>query len=104
MNRMTSFTRLAAAVVFAAAALAQPLALAACSVSCEAALAARAATVAPPCHHTTSCALQIAQPTSPGSARAVQALLPATAAFDLPRPAASAHVQRVQMRRSPGEA
>lgn len=88
MNRMSAFTRFAAAVVFAAAALAQPLALDACAVSCEAARAARTATVAPPCHHTTSCALQIVQPTSPGSTTAVHAVIPTTVEVSLPRPAA----------------
>jgi len=53
---------------FALACLSQPLALDACAVSCEAALAARSATVAPPCHHTTPCATQISQAPSPGSA------------------------------------
>jgi len=59
--------RLIAVVTFALAFLTQPLALDACALSCEAARAARSATVAAPCHHTASCATQIAQPQSPSS-------------------------------------
>jgi hypothetical protein len=64
---MSRLARLAAVIAFALANLSQPLALDACSVSCEAARASRAAAVAAPCHHTTSCATQISAPGSPGS-------------------------------------
>src|SRR2546429_280990 len=75
-----------AVIAFALAYLSQPLALDACSVSCEAARAARAPQVAAPCHHTTSCATQISQPASPGSAVVVQTQAPpvAEATFVIP--------------------
>ena len=81
---MLSFPRLTVAVTFALACLCQPLALDACAVSCEAARAARTPSVAAPCHHTTSCATQITQPTSPSSAAGAQALAPPIVPFDLP--------------------
>ena len=77
---MSAFARLRFGVVvaaFAAAYLCQPLALNACAVSCEAARAARTPAVAAPCHHTTSCATQVSQPTAPGSTAASQVLAPA---------------------------
>jgi hypothetical protein len=64
---MSRAVRLVAVIVFALAYFCQPLALDACSLSCEAARAARSAAVAAPCHHSSSCATQITQPTSPGS-------------------------------------
>jgi len=73
---MSRLARVAAVAAFALAYLSQPLALDACSVSCEAARAARSPAVAAPCHHTTSCASQISQPTTPGSASRVQAQAP----------------------------
>jgi hypothetical protein len=73
---MSRLARLAATIAFALAYLSQPLALDACSVSCEAALAARTPAVAPSCHHTTSCATQISQPTSPGSTTATAVAAP----------------------------
>ena len=69
-------SRLVAVVAFALAYFAQPLALDACSVSCEAARAARAATIAAPCHHTTSCASQISQPAPTGSSVVDYSLAP----------------------------
>ena len=63
---MSRATQLIAVAVFSLAYLSQPLALDACSLSCEAARAARGAVVAAPCHHSSSCATQIAQPTTPG--------------------------------------
>jgi hypothetical protein len=86
---MSRLARLVAVAVFALAALSQPLALDACAVSCEAARAAQAPAVAAPCHHTTSCASQISQPTSPGSTALTQALVPSVVAIDLPPPAPS---------------
>ena len=80
MNAMFAFERLRlglAVAAFAAAYLCQPLALNACAVSCEAARAARTPAVAAPCHHTTSCATQVSQPTAPGSTTAPQVLAPA---------------------------
>src|SRR5205823_3323384 len=76
---MSRLLRVAAAVAFALAYLSQPLALDACSVSCEAARASRAPAVAAPCHHTTSCATQISVPASPGSATVVQTQAPPVA-------------------------
>jgi hypothetical protein len=64
---MSRLVRVAAVIAFALAYLSQPLALDACAVSCEAALAARTPAVAPPCHHPKSCATQISQPTPSGS-------------------------------------
>ena len=64
---MSRLARAIAVLAFAAAYVTQPLALDACSVSCEAARAARSAAIAAPCHHTTSCASQITQPPSSGS-------------------------------------
>jgi hypothetical protein len=83
---VSRLSRIAAVVAFALAYLIQPLALDACSVSCEAARAARAPAVAAPCHHTTSCATQISQPASPGSAIVVQTQTPpvAQATFVIP--------------------
>ena len=74
-QRVSSLARIAVVMTFALAYLSQPLALDACAVSCEAARAARAPAVAAPCHHTTSCATQISQPTSPGS-NAIKAIPP----------------------------
>jgi hypothetical protein len=89
MSRLTQV----AAIVFAMACLSQPLALDACSVSCEAARAARGPVISPPCHHTTSCATQISQPTSAGAA--VHAVVPAppvlAMALDSPKPFRPAH-------------
>ena len=79
-------SRIAAVVAFALACLSQPLALDACSVSCEAARAARAPAVAAPCHHTTSCATQISQPTSPGSTAVDYSLASPIAPTILARP------------------
>ena len=91
---MTRLTRVAAVLAFALAYVAQPLALDACSVSCEAARAARGAAVAPPCHHTTSCASQISQPApsgatiaSPGQARPM-----APAVVRIPAPLTATHL------------
>jgi len=84
--------RVAAVMAFALAYLSQPLALDACSVSCEAARAARAPAVAAPCHHTTSCATQISQPTSPGSTAIDYALAPPIAAIAVDRPAETSGV------------
>jgi len=94
MKAVTSFTRLGAVVVFAAAALAQPLALDACAVSCEAARAARTASVAPPCHHTTSCEAKITQAPSQASAPDSHGIVPAVVAFVLPCPPAFVRVRR----------
>src|SRR5262249_55618985 len=80
-------SRLAVVVAFVVAYLAQPLALDACSVSCEAARAARAPAVAAPCHHTTSCASQIVQAPSPGSTPVAHAIVPAAVSIAVPRPA-----------------
>ena len=66
MKAMSRATQLVAVAVFALAYLSQPLALDACSLSCEAARAARGAVLAAPCHHSSSCATQITQPTTPG--------------------------------------
>src|SRR5436190_8384802 len=84
---MSGLARVAAVIAFALAYLSQPLALDACSVSCEAARAARAPQVAAPCHHTTSCATQISQPTSPGSSAIDDTLAPPLAALTIDRPA-----------------
>jgi len=78
---MSTAARIVAVVVFAIGYLAQPLALDACSVSCEAARAARAPVVAAPCHHSSSCATQISQPTSPASTVAVAAVVPPVVAI-----------------------
>ncbi len=86
---MSPLARLAALVVFALAYVSQPLALDACAASCEAARAARAPAVAAPCHHTTSCASQISQPTAPGSAAVKLQLAPAVMAVALDTPLAS---------------
>ena len=67
MIRMSRAARLVAVVVFVLAYFSQPLALDACSLSCEAARAARGAVVAAPCHHSSSCATQITQPTTSGA-------------------------------------
>jgi len=69
---MSRLVRGAALAAFVLAGLSQPLALDACAVSCEAALAARDAAVAAPCHHPTSCATQIGQPPASGSTVQVQ--------------------------------
>src|SRR6185312_4563307 len=74
---MSAFARVrlgVAVAAFAAAYLCQPLALSACAVSCEAARAARTPALAAPCHHTTSCATQVSQPTAPGSTAMPQVL------------------------------
>jgi hypothetical protein len=86
MKSMPRTARLVAVVAFALAYLGQPLALDACSLSCEAARAASRAVVAAPCHHSSSCATQIAQPTTPGSTvTTVFAVVPSVAGmtFDL---------------------
>src|SRR5580765_4541478 len=76
---MTTGARLIAVLAFVLAYASQPLALDACAVSCEAARAARGPVVAAPCHHTTSCATQITQPTTPGSTVTSPALVPSVA-------------------------
>jgi hypothetical protein len=73
---MSRAARLAAVVAFALAYFGQSLALDACALSCEAARAARGAVVAAPCHHSSSCATQITQPTTPGSAVTTVAVVP----------------------------
>jgi hypothetical protein len=78
---MSSVARLIAVLVFAIGYLTQPLALDACAVSCEAARAARGAVVAAPCHHSSSCATQISQPTNPASTVLVVAVVPPVAAI-----------------------
>ena len=78
---MSRTARLVAVVVFALAYFSQPLALDACSLSCEAARAARSAVVAAPCHHSSSCATQIAQPTTPGSTVTIAAAVPSVVAI-----------------------
>jgi hypothetical protein len=88
---MSRLARGAAVAAFALAYLSQPLALDACSVSCEAARAARSASIAAPCHHSTSCATQISQPTSPGSTERLQAQAPPPiVALTVNRPTTSA--------------
>jgi hypothetical protein len=84
---MSRLARLVVVAAFALAALSQPLALDACSVSCEAARAAQTPAVAAPCHHTTSCASQISQPASPGSTAINQAITRPIVAIALPPPA-----------------
>jgi hypothetical protein len=82
MNAMSRATEFVAVVVFLLAHLSQPLALDACSLSCEAARAARRAVVAAPCHHSSSCATQITQPTSPGrTVMTAVAVMPSAAAM-----------------------
>ena len=84
MKPMSRTARLVAVVAFALAYLGQPLALDACSLSCEAARAASRAVVAAPCHHSSSCATLIAQPTTPGSTvTTVFAVVPSAAATTL---------------------
>jgi hypothetical protein len=78
---MSTAARFIAVLVFAIGYLAQPLALDACAVSCEAARAARAPVVAAPCHHSSSCATQISQPTSPASTVAIVAVVAPVAAI-----------------------
>ena len=78
---MSTAARLVAILVFAIAYLTQPLALDACAVSCEAARAARGAVVAAPCHHSSSCAKQISQPTNPASTVAIVAVVPPVVAI-----------------------
>ena len=80
---VSRLAHVAAVMTFALAYLSQPLALDACSVSCEAARAARAPAVAAPCHHTTSCATQISQPTSVGSTTAYAVATPPMTADEL---------------------
>jgi len=72
---MSGRGRFIAVIAFVLAYLAQPLALDACAVSCEAARAARGPVVAAPCHHTSSCATQITQPTTPGSTATSPAII-----------------------------
>ena len=95
---MSRLARLVVVAAFALAALSQPLSLDACSVSCEAVRAAQAPVVAAPCHHTTSCASQISQPTSPGSTTITHAIAPPTAAAALPPPAPSLVLSRAYRR------
>src|SRR5215471_1655590 len=76
MGSMCGAGRFIAVLAFALAYLAQPLALDACAVSCEAARAARGPVIAAPCHHTSSCATQITQPTTPGSTVTSPAVIP----------------------------
>jgi hypothetical protein len=85
---MARAARLAAVVAFALAYFSQTLALDACALSCEAARAARGAVVAAPCHHSSSCATQIAQPTPPGSTvTTTVAVVPCVAAMAIERQA-----------------
>ncbi|MBV9492954.1 MAG: hypothetical protein JOZ54_01815 [Acidobacteria bacterium] len=91
---MLGLARLTLAAALTLAFLSQPLALDACSVSCEAARAARQPAVAAPCHHSTSCATQISQPTAPGSTVAVLVLAPPLSIVSLDRPVPSAIVFR----------
>jgi hypothetical protein len=74
---MTTGARLIAVLAFVLAFASQPLALDACAISCEAARAARGPVVAAPCHHSSSCATQTTQPTTPGSMVTSPAVLPA---------------------------
>jgi len=84
MKPMSRAARLVAVVAFALAYLGQPLALDACSLSCEAARAASRPVVAAPCHHSSSCATQIAQPTTPGSTvTTIFAVVPSVAAMTI---------------------
>ena len=78
-----------AILVFAIGYLTQPLALDACSVSCEAARAARGPVVAAPCHHSSSCATQISQPTSPAFTVNTVAVVPPVVAIAIERQAAA---------------
>ena len=78
---MTTAARFIGVLVFAISYLTQPLALDACAVSCEAARAARGAVVAAPCHHSSSCAKQISQPTNPASTVAIVAVVPPVVAM-----------------------
>jgi hypothetical protein len=80
---MSGVGRVIAVLAFAVAYLTQPLALDACAVSCEAARAARGPVVAAPCHHTTSCATQITQPTTPGSTVISPAIVPTVVAISV---------------------
>lgn len=73
-----SSARVLAVLAFVLAYASQPLALDACAMSCEAARAARGPVVAAPCHHTSSCATQITQPTAPGSTVSSPAIVPTT--------------------------
>src|SRR5262245_19194993 len=88
-HSMSTAARVVAVLVFAIGYLAQPLTLDACSVSCKAARAARAPVVAAPCQHSSSCATQIAQPTSPASTVAVAAVVPSVVAIAIEPPAAA---------------
>ena len=94
-------SRIARAILLGAFALAyvcQPLALDACSVACEAARAARQPAVAAPCHHTTSCATQIAQPAASGSAVVAPVPAPPLAVVSIGAPAASGIILPVAFR------
>lgn len=95
---MFRFARALLLAVFALAYLGQPLTLDACSVSCEAALAARQPAVAPPCHHSNSCATQIGQPASPGVTATATTLAPPVAVVSIDAPAASATVSFLTFR------
>jgi hypothetical protein len=95
---MSRLARLVVVAAFALAALSQPLALDACSVSCEAARAAQTPAVAAPCHHTTSCASQISQPTSPGSTTGTHAIAPPAVTIAVPPPAPSLGLSRADRR------
>jgi len=72
-------------MAFVLASLSQPLALDACALSCEAARAAHGPVLAPPCHHTSSCAVQIAPPTTAGSTVSPVALAPSTITIAVPQ-------------------
>jgi len=89
MSRIARMTLLAA---FALAYLCQPMALDACAVSCEASRTARQPAIAAPCHHTTSCATQISQPTTPGSTIAAKVLAPPVAVVSIEAPSWSTAV------------
>jgi hypothetical protein len=85
MNGMSRVARALVPLAFALACCCRPLALDACALTCEAALAAQGPVAAAPCHHPRSCARQISQPGP--TAAAAQAQTPA------PPPAvAAAHV------------
>lgn len=92
MESMSRIARLILVAAFALAYLCQPLALDACSVSCEAARAARQPAVAAPCHHSASCATQISQPATPGSTVAAMVLAPPVAVVSIDAPLVSTTV------------
>jgi len=98
MESMFRIARLVLVAAFALAYLCQPLALDACSVSCEAARATRQPAVAAPCHHTTSCATQISQPTTPGSTVGATVLAPPAVVISIDAPLVSTAVAPFALR------